>query len=375
MEIQNISPDALEALFGEDTKTEQTPPTHENEDKKEVTDSVVINQNDGYSGILNIDIDTLEDEEVNSTEEKTPAKPKKEEVPVVESNLDTTVLKNTVDFMIQKGYWKDFEGREDLDIDEETYAELASKQFESKLNESLSEILDSTGDYGKAIIAHVRDGGNPDDVIDIFKEQKEIQSIDTNTDNGKALMVSKYYSEILGWKPERVEKHLKRIIEDDDLDIESSEIEEKYNEYYQEQLQNIELEREQAKLQRLEGQQRFASSINETLTELNYSDSEKRKITKALLDVKKLPNGQVTTDFTLRFSEIQKDPKRLIKLVDYVMDEEKFINKIQKTSDTNAAAKSFNFIKGNSTASKSKGSSHTDPASKNSNLDFSSLLK
>jgi hypothetical protein len=40
------------------------------------------------------------------------------------------------------------------------------------------ELLDSTGVYGKAIIGHIKNGGNPDEIIDIFKEQKALQSLD-----------------------------------------------------------------------------------------------------------------------------------------------------------------------------------------------------
>jgi hypothetical protein len=371
MEIQNISAEALNSLFGDSDTTLEQPVA---EPTTLITeDSVITVGKDGLSDIPEIDLDELEelkpDDKVIKDLEDTPAT-------VDEEPKVTNVLKNTIDFMISKGLWKDFEGREELEVDEDTYAKLASEQFQTKVDELVEEVFDSTGEYGKAIISHIREGGNPDEIIDIFKEQKQITTIDTSTDEGKLEIVGKYYTEILGWKPDRVAKHLKRIVEDKDLEVESSEIEDKYKEYYSEQLEAIETQRQQAKARQIENQKQFQTSINTTLTELNYSEKDKKKITSALLEAKKLPNGVVTTDFNIKFSELQKDPKKLIKLVDFVLDEENFINKIKKTADTNAAAKAFSFIKGNATTSKTKGSSHEEiKQTQNNTLDFSQILK
>lgn len=377
MEIQNISAEALDTLFGEVQIAQAA------DDKSKIIEDTVISVSQETSlDIPEIDLDALESL-VDTQKDSTIVDTSKEIEDALNSNPDeiddntnvNNILKNTVDFMIQKGLWKDFDGRDELEMDEETYAKLASEQFNSKVTDLVQEVLDSTGEYGKAIISHIREGGNPDEIIDIFKEQQQITSIDLSTEEGKIEMVGKYYSDILGWKPERVTKHLKRIIEEKDLDTESTEIEEKYKEYYTNQLKEVENQNNARKAEQIENQKRFQSQLSDSLTELKYSDKDKKKIVSALLDVKTLPDGKVTTDFNLKFSEIQKDPKRLIKLVDYVLDEQNFINKIKTSEQSTANANAFSFIKGNATASKTKGSSHEHKENSNNNLDFSQILK
>lgn len=385
MDIQNISDSQLDALFGTvDTPIEATP-------QNIISETEVQPSREPIDGLPNIDFDALEAaaekaatetpaDTSTTIEEETPTIEKeKESLPIEETTIETApevkdILKNTVSYLIEKGLWKDFDGREEMEIDESTYAELAVSQNTHSLNEMFNELVDSTGAYGKAIIEHIKEGGNPDTIIDIFKEQKEIKSIDTSSDEGKLDLIGNYYTDVLGWKPDRIKKHLTRIIADNDLETEFSEINEQYDEYYQQQLAAVNQQREEAKKFQAEKQREFVSNIQTTLSEMGYTDKEKKLIEKSLLDVKKLPNGQVATDFNLRFSQLQKDPKKLIKLVEFVMDEENFINKITKTAETQAAEKTFKFIKGNSTTSKKTAVPTVQNDSKQNNLDFSSLL-
>jgi hypothetical protein len=372
MDILEISPEALDSMFG-DTPAEESTETQSG--TQQIQEVNTVNSNDGFGGIQEIDFDKLETgtskakPSTEATDETTEADP-------IEDNSKPeikSVLSNTAKYLIEKGIWQDFEGSDTLEIDEETYAELAAKQTEEKVNSLFSELVDSTGDYGKAIITHIKEGGNPDEIIDIFKEQKQVQAIDTSTDEGKINIIGKYYSEILGWKPERVQKHLQRIIADEDIATEASEIEERYTEHYQEQLQQIENERTEQKTRMLERQKEFVTGIKNSLSETEYSAKEKQLIESALLNVKKTDKGPIT-DFNLKFAELQKDPKKLIDLVYYVMDQEGFKKRVNIKAETKVAEKTFSFIKGNSSTTKPVTSASGSNNSKNK-LDFSSLLK
>jgi hypothetical protein len=372
MDILQLSPEALDAMFGEDTT--QT----KGEEKNIITDTIVIPEQGGLSSIQEFDLDTLEETKDKSEDNTDTDSDKPTVVDTIEDNTEDsnganvkTVLKNTVNYLIEKGLWQDFEGREDLDVDEDTYAELATKQFEEKTQAMYQELIESTGEIGKAIIEHAKNGGNPDDIIDIFKEQKQLDSIDVSSEEGQVKVVSKYYYEVLGWKPERIQKHLKRIIEDNELEDESSDIVEKYKEHYTEELANIEREREERNAKRAERQQEFSNNVKQVLSKSEYTEKERKLIEQSLLNIKKTPNGP-TTDFNLKFSELQKNPDKLVKLVHFVMDEEGFQKKLNKKAETTQAEKQFSFIKGNATTKKTV--SGQTPTKKNSDLDFSFLL-
>lgn len=378
MNIENISLDQLDTLFGESpietpAETKDTP--------AKIQDDNILTPNDALSSLPEVDLEAFEDGKVKVAEptpevdSKEPKKSKADVEPVSETPEDVkSVLKNTVSFLIDKGIWQDFEGREEIDLDEETYAELAFQQNQTTVQELFNELLDSTGDYGKAIISHIKEGGSPDEIIDLFKEQKGIESIDTSTDEGKLEKISTYYSEVLDWKPERIRKHLKRVIETKELDSELADIDEQYDKYYQVQLAEIAQEREAQKQVFEQRKREFVTNLATSLDQMGYTSREKKFLSESILVPKQLPNGQVTTDFNYRFSQIQQDPQKLIKLVEFVMDENKFINKIEAQAESKAAEKAFKFVKGNAAVSKAK-TNHAPDTDKSNNLDFSSLLK
>lgn len=390
-DIQNISEDQLNTIFGDNTTVADSPLTFQE-------GSPIVNSGNEFN-LPEIDIEALEKSAVDGKENETPEKQKdadennnddsgeqlEEEtpgkVPETEDIIEETpveykeVLKNTVSYLIDKGIWKDFEDRDKLELDDKTYAELALTQNKSIVEDMFNELVDSTGVYGKAIIDHIKGGGNPDLIIDIFKEQKQIEAIDTNNDEGKLELIGSYYSNVLGWKPDRIQKHLKRVIADEDLEVEFKEINDQYESHYKSQLDLVNKEREDAKKAAIERQKEFVNNIQKSLTEMGYTEKEKRFLENSLLDIKKLPDGNVGTQFNAKFSELQKDPKKLIKLVEFVMDEDNFINKIKTEAKTKASVDAFKFIKGNGTTSKTPSSQSVENNSKQNTLDFSSLLK
>ena len=85
----------------------------------------------------------------------------------------------------------------------------------------------------------------------------------------------------------------------------------------------------------------------------------------------------MVNDFYIKFAEVQADPKRYVQLVRYIMNPEAFVKNIEKKKDSQAAAKQFDFIKGNTALTKHKNSNLNikDRNSKVNGTDFSSALK
>lgn len=319
---------------------------------------------------------------------KEKVKSKKVEEPLEDkpTNEDTTtnpeqiqsVLTNTVDYLIKSGKWVDFEGREDLEITEEVYADLVAKQDEYRLSQTFNELVDSTGSYGKAIINHIKNGGNPDEIIDLFKEEKQLKQIDTSTEAGKQLKIEKYYSEILGWKPERVEKTIKRLITDNEINSEFTDVEEEYDKHYKAELGKIEQQTRQEEEKNKLKQDTFISNIKTALKDdSTLNDNDKKLIESSVFNFRhKLPNGQKVNDFYIKFAEMQNDPKEYVQFVRYVMDRENYIKSIQRKEKTEANKKAFNFIKGNAALSKPKNTvQDIDQPKINKGTDFSFAFK
>lgn len=264
------------------------------------------------------------------------------------------VLKNTVDYLIKSGKWVDFEGREDLEVTEEVYAELAKKQDEYRVSTMFNELLDSTGDYGKAIISHIKNGGNPDEIIDLFKEQKQVTQIDTSTEDGKQQLIEKYYSDVLGWKPEKVAKTVKRLISEDEINSEFDDVKEMYNEHYENRLKEINEQNRQKEIENIRKQEVFVNNIKTALDgNTDLTEKDKQLIAGSILNFRhKLDNGQKVNDFYIKFAEKQADPREYVDLVRFVMDKEGYLKSISRKLTTKANAEAFNFIKGNTAINK-----------------------
>jgi len=382
---------------------------------KQEQESIKINTNatTGIADIPNFDDSLLATDEEESEDEKTSELEKKAEEEVEENkkvsskkakaaeqetqktddpeedeNKEETnasavkeVLKNTVEYLVNQGLWADFEGRDGLEINEEVYADLAIKQAQHTAYEIVNELIDSTGPYGKAIISHIKNGGRPDEIIDIFKEQKSIEQIDTSTDDGKKAKIEKYYTDVLGWKPQKVQKVVNRLIEENDLESEFQDVEEQFDEHYNKKLQAVEEERQAAEFENKRRQEVFVNNIRQALDEdpaLNTRD--KNLIASSILDFRhRLDNGQKVNDFYLKFAEMQSDPKKYIKLVRFVMDSENYEKQIQVQEKTKASKEIFSFIKGNQAISKVKSqqieTNENLKTNKRQGTDFSFLVK
>jgi hypothetical protein len=391
-QVVTLSADQLDDLFKDipsSTPTANDLPTGQEGTKADATakaDSI-------STSIPMVDSSILDEP---TTDDKPKPDEKKDE-PVVAVEPDTTsddtstddtsdvnvkeVLKNTVAHLIQTGLWEDFDGREDLEITDEIYAQLAIEQEQRKIQNLFSDLVDSTGRYGKAILSHLKNGGNPDDIIDIFKEQKQIEAIDTASEEGKLELIHRYYSDVIGWKPEKVKKHIQNLVTNpEDLTEEVGDIAEKYNEYYNQQLAEVEVQQKAIEAAEARKQQMFTQTISQHISQReDLTDREKKSLERSILDFRHdLKDGRKVNDFYVAFAQMQQDPQQYIDLVQFVTNREAYDQKILSKGETRAAEKTFKFIAGGA-ASNKKGTPATNPIQETTNkykgTDFSGFLK
>lgn len=393
-QIMDISDDALDELFNEtpektvnaDTliggKKNITNSDDDDEDeetlvkpKKEKQKAVPVSQ----SVIENIDLDAVEDDIDDDDDEddekekkstKRAAKLEAEEAAKKVAEQDTkqtegsegvsSILKSTVEYLIQEGLWQDFDGREELDITEETYAKLVAEQDKLRVSSMFNELVDSTGPFGKAIIDYVKNGGNPDEIIDLFKEQKQIDSISTDKPEGQKELVKHYFTEVMGWKPEKVEKYISNLVLSNELENEAAEVKDLFSSYYKKEAEKLNQEREAFAAQQREAEIAFENNMRNTIRERkDLSASEKKLYEDYVLNYdQRLPDGNMVNKFYLKFAKLQSNPADYIDLVAFVMDKDKFVQKVATTEKSKATAEAFKFIKGNGAVSTKKGTSH-----------------
>lgn len=389
--IVEISLEQLDQLFQENPETIPTADSLSvgKEESSENPQPPVQQNIPGHQGILEAPEDLFEEAEVEGSETTSTVETTEntnsateQQASTESSNTDSVneILTNTVDFLVKEGFWADFDGIEELgEVTPEIWAELSAKQAQIAATAMFDELLDETGDYGKAIITHIKRGGDPNEIIDIFKEQKNISSIDTSTEEGKSLKIESYYKDILGWKQDRIKRHINRLIENDEVDEEFETIDEAYQKHYSDKLQEAQERQQVAERDRIDKQKAFVNSIKGVLDESgNLTNKEKQIIASSILDFKhKLPNGQKVNDFYLKFAEVQTNPKEYVELVQFIMNKDAYLKRVQKQEETKANKKAFEFIKGNKAVSSSKGQniSITKPKPERTGTDFSFFTK
>lgn len=393
-QIMDISEDALNDLFNEtpintvnaDTlvggkKAEEKTETKE-EKANTKTETVISNQ------IEQFDIEDINDDEEEVEEEvKKPKKEQKQQQKVEEEEEEeeeieeekkekkkpaqkkdneevssevTSVLKSTVDYLVQSGIWQDFEGREDLEITEEIYAKLVARQDQLRVQDMFGEMIDRTGPFGKAIIEFVSSGGNPDEIIDLFKEQKQVESISVDSVEGQKEMIRHYYSDVLGWKSEKIEKFINSRLVEDELESEAKEAKELFGNYYKKEAERLTKDQEAFVQKQKDAEQAFEQNIKTAIKDRkDLHPNDKRMVEDYLLNYdQRLPNGNLVNKFYLNFAKMQQNPQDYIDLVMFVMDKQKFVQKLQTQEKNKATEEAFKFIKGNGAVSTKKGTTY-----------------
>jgi len=401
--ISTISEEQLNALFGDET----TKNVNENDIALGKSPAVKVGnsaQDDVFSvknthnDIPFVDLDNLEDlsekkkEEtkvVEKTEEELSVEAKKAEKKIPskkeETKVDTTpsgvleTLRNTARFLIEKGQWRDFENSEEIlsTLDEAGYEELALKQQEAILEDGYKEKIDKTGDYGKAILEYIENGGNPDEVIDLFKEQKVVEAIPIDTEDGQKDLIQKFYTEVYDWSLEKAKKYINTLISNDELESEAQEVDTKYKKFFEEEVATLQLQQKAVEQQNREKQKIFAQTINSKLTERkDFTDKERKLIVDSIFKYDSaLPDGTKVNKFYLKFAEMQKNPDDYLDLVSFVMNKQAYNDKVKIKEDNKKVEKKWSWIKSNSAVDKTKGGSfEDDDKTTKSNLDFSSIL-
>lgn len=353
-EVTSTTEEELDSLFGgedipappgsekqeEPKKKEEKPKSNKSED----VDDESLKQEEP-STITEEDVDDLfqgaDDEDNDDKSEDAPVKKKEK----VKNEIN---YKAHVDYLVETGKFLDFEGREDLEeISEEDYKLILEKQIDFQVENKYKETLDSTGDVGKYIIEYTKNGGNPQEIISLFREQRDIQSLDISTEDGQEEVI-RAYLEFQG----EDEAEIKDFIEtakDRGSDYFKSIAEKRHKkllEINKEQIEAAVEEQKAYKQQQEENAKQFNLNVRSLIHKNeNLSQTEKKQLEKFMLSHEyQTRDGKKVTGLYAKLIEFNNDPEKLIKLANFLNDPEKFEKKIEKKAEKEAAKKTFNFV-------------------------------
>ncbi len=284
--------------------------------------------------------------------------------------------------LIERGIWQEFEGIEDFEWTEENYGKLVEVQAEWKAEEKYAERVGRIGDTGKTIIDYIETGGDPNEIVNLFKASKRIETFDIKTDQGKESLVREYYTKIIGWSDAKTDKYVKTLVDSgaDRLTEEATEAKDLMEKGIQEQIKETQETQKQYKVQQEQQARAWESNITKAIKDRqDLTDKEKRETQEVLLNYNvKLQDGRVVNKFMVEFMKMQADPQKYIDLVRFVTNPDKYKEKVEKKAQVAEAKKNWDFIKGNQSLSRTSGTSHSKTADKSKNdlvIDYKKLIQ
>lgn len=380
-EVTALSDKDLEKLIDDDNDdTDDSDDNDDQDDKKgKKKASKKVETKDEDEDIEDEDGKDDEDEEDEDEDEDKKGKKKKDDKEDEDEQDNGPIevkdfLAARAELLIKKGYWVEWDGWEDTEWDEDTWAEIEIKQRELQREEDREDILDSFGPIGARIADYAANGGDPEKLIEIFKEQKKVENLSIETEDAQKAVVLKYATEFQKMKPKAAQTYINALIADKELETAAEEAKtemEKELKAQQKQLMDDQKQAaDDAKLAQLEQIKKFSSAVvNYVNLSKDIDDSEKKEIIKVLTKYdRRLKDGTPINDFTIRFTEFRKDLPNYIELVRFVLDPAKYKKKAEVKGKSEANEKAFKLIR---TANKTKkggggGENRTDDKTKGS---------
>lgn len=282
--------------------------------------------------------------------------------PVTESLDKDSVYKASIEYYKSIGRLpEDFELEDDVVLDDDSYTQILDYKDEYTYNllkeEVRAEFKEKLGDN---IIKFLENGGDYTKFAELAKEQSAILELNIATDSGQKAIVSKYYKEILGWKDEKIEKHIDRLYNDGELQEEATDLKEKFDDYFNQEQADLVARQEKQKQNELKMLEKQKSNFFKVLTDKGLSQKDTAEYVQFVFeDGYKLPDGSLITPLDYEILKIQRNPEELSELVQFLKDKEGYIKKKAIEINNPKVDKRFSTIIKNKTTL--KGDSGSEP--------------
>jgi|TARA_R100000479_G_scaffold142680_1_gene78339 hypothetical protein len=328
-EMEDISSDELEKNIEEDRKERESL-------EKNSEPSTEIEEEEGELETKEIEIEDILDKPVAFDDEG--AKESKKKVnEALETNDAFFDYQATADKLIKDGFWEDFEGREDLDIDKEVFEQLSKQQDVWKKQNLGSSFYNSLHPAEREYLEFKKMGGDLDSYYQSMTKVNRVNNLNIDSEQGKLSAIYTYYKNFVGWDDAKINKYVSKL-DANDLEEEASTA----FSHVQARVQNEHklMMQKQADLaaKREKAISTYKKNVRGILKNQKVNDRQAREVVKSLTDV----NPQ--TGFTAvdeAYVAFRNDPQRSVLLYKFLSDPESFIDEVSSGKQQEERKKLF----------------------------------
>jgi hypothetical protein len=278
--------------------------------------------------------------EEEEEEEEDKDKDKEEEL---DEETARVMLTNTYNHLVKTGIWKEVEGEgfDPENISAEVYGQIAAQQASEAAHEAFDELMDRTGKY-RVILDHSLRNGNPDEIINLFKEEHQINALDPAVPIDQKEMIRKYYKDILEWENDDIETFINKAEADKELEKYSGIARKKYQKHIDTAIntKNTELKAREEKAS--QDKQLFVDTMSGAIDDLKLP-REKADMLKRSLFVPafKVSPQKTITAFQAQMLNIQQNPEEYLDLIRFVMDKKAYLERASVKKQNTQAQEQF----------------------------------
>lgn len=289
-----------------------------------------------------IEIEDILDKDVKFDDEKPDSEEDKQVQAALESDDDDFDYQALAQRLVDSGHWEDFDVPEDVEFDKEAFETVAKAQDAEKKKNLKQEVFDSLDDADKEFMEFRKQGGDLEEYMRSRTRLNNVQNINLETEEGKISAIYTYYKNFVGWKDDKIRKHIEKLDEEElreEAEMTGGEIksfvEKQHNDLIQAQYQ--------AAQQRQERIKKFRSTAQDKLKELGV-DTKKAK---AVLDgISKVDEKTGFAPVDKAYFEARNNPELAIELYEFLTDRESYLKKVSESQVDETKKKLFFTLKG-----------------------------
>lgn len=301
------------------------------------------------------------EEENEELKEKSKVSKKKKESPVSfeesEEEKDTQKVE-TLDavraILTNKLERLNLELEKDLnELTEEELVNLEEQIDEYKINQEIDKrwnTLKSSNKQLDKILSYLENDGDPTEIVHLFAEQKQVEKIDTSTEQGKVELLKTYYTNVMGWDEYKVDNKIERLANSGMLEDEVNDIQPEYDKYFEKKQDEIIAQKEEQKKQKIKQKQKEINEFESLLSNKPLGEPLKKTLRDVAFNNVKV-DDKIIPFFDYRIQQFKENPETFYKLVTFLANPLKYDEMVlQEKSNkitTNEMKKGFQFKREN----------------------------
>ena len=256
----------------------------------------------------------------------------------------------TAEKLIKDGFWEDFEGREGLDIDAETFKQLSSQQDKWKKENLKGAIFSTLDPAEQEYLEYKKMGGDLDSYYKSRSKLNRAENLNIETQEGKVSAIYTYYKNFVGWDDNKIQKFISKLDNNDLLEEAETSIG-KVQEHLRGKHQQMLQKQQEAKKQREDAISSYKKNVRTVLKEQKIADTQARQIVKSLTEVNK---DTGFTDIDKAYVAFRNDPQRSVLLYQFLTDPQSFIENVSQQKQQEERKKLFFELKKKGNTSEKK---------------------